>query len=131
LRSWIVLVLSMVVLSSHAVFADEITFKGPGEHFKAIKFKDKLDYSDNLGPRSLNIKMCNRSLVDKFWTDMLQNIKATKFKNAKLKLSKGTVTHNGKKYGLLDFEESYRFFNKVPKDIHVVFAESKRLCQVK
>jgi hypothetical protein len=133
-RIFISPILAAFILFSSVAFGEEISFKSQGHYFKASKSKEKLDYSDSQGARSLEVKSCNRVVIEKFWSEMLQNLKGLQLVQNQSKptaVSKGTAIYSGIKYGLLEFEPAYSFFSRVPKNIHVVFSESKRACREK
>lgn len=127
------LFVSVILCTPIAGYGEEISFKGPGQYFTTTHSKVKLNYSDSAGLRSLEIKGCNRIVIEKFWNELLGNLKSLQLiqdKNS-LQVSNAIVTYSGLNYGVLDFEPAYTFFRNVPKRIHVVFAESERVCKAK
>lgn len=111
----------------------EIAFQNSSIHFQATKSKSKLIFSDNLGSRSLDIKKCNKKVVDNFWQGLIKSVNSLQATSAKGRLpsSNAWVKYEGIKFQVLDFEPAIHFFNKVPNNSHILFSESKRLCQPK
>lgn len=132
------IVLVFLVLVSNFCWAgkvseSEIEFQNSSIHFHAIKSKSKLTFSDNLGPRSLDIKKCNKKIVEKFWEGLIKSVNSLQGTNSKGRLpsSSAWVKYEGIKFQVLDFEPAIHFFNKVPNNSHILFSESRRLCQSK
>lgn len=111
----------------------EISFQNSSIHFQAVKTKSKLTFSDSLGSRSLEIKKCNKKIVDNFWQGLVTSVNSLQGTNSKTRLpsSNAWVKYEGIKFQVLDFEPAIHFFNKVPNNSHVLFSESKRLCPSK
>lgn len=111
----------------------EIAFQNSSIHFQATKSKSKFIFSDNLGSRSLDIKKCNKKIVDNFWQGLIKSVNSLQGATSKGRVpsSNAWVKYEGIKFQVLDFEPAIHFFNKVPNNSHILFSESKRLCQSK
>ena len=109
----------------------EIAFQNSSIHFQATKTKSKFTFSDNLGPRSLEIKKCNRKAVEDFWQGLVKSVNTLQGSGIKDRLpsSSAWVKFEGIKFQVLDFEPAIHFFNKVPNNSQVLFSESRRLCK--
>lgn len=130
------LILILFFTSSYfaAASSSELEFQNSTIHFQAVKDKNKFQFSDSLGSRKLEIKNCNRSLVDKFWKDLVKNVnslQSPKTPKERIPTSNAWVKYEGIQFRILDFEPSMKFFNNAPSNSHVLFAESKRLCRGK
>jgi len=115
------------------ISGSEISFHNSTIHFQAVKTKSKLTFSDNLGPRSLDIKKCNKKVVDNFWQGLVKSVNSLQGASSKTRLpsSNAWVKYEGIKFQVLDFEPAIHFFSKVPNNSHVLFSESRRLCKSK
>lgn len=111
-----------------------LEFYGGKTHFHAIKSKSKFSYSDQLGKRELEVKNCNEKVIDDFWDKLTKAYRSVATKKGSLKKSKrpqAWIKFDGIKASVEEFEPAYLTFLKVPKEIHVVFVESKRRCHLK
>lgn len=88
---------------------------------------------DQMGSRILDIESCNKKTVDKFFKKIMSNIVSVRGKRsrlpAKLERQAGWLTVEGVKTPVLPMEAAFLFFNKIELHAHVLFAESKKLCQ--
>jgi len=112
----------------------EIAFQNSIIRFEATKTNSKLTFSDRLGSRNLEIKKCNTKLVENFWQGLVKSIENLQSPNTgkgRVPSSGAWVKYEGVRFQVLDFEPAIHFFNKVPNNSHVLFAESKRLCRNK
>lgn len=109
----------------------EIAFQNSSIRFQATKTKSKFTFSDNLGPRSLEIKKCNRKVVEDFWRGLVDSVNSLQGSGIKDRLpsSSAWVQFDGIKFQVLEFEPAIHFFNKVPNNSQVLFSESRRLCK--
>ncbi|MBX2988012.1 MAG: hypothetical protein KF802_08940 [Bdellovibrionaceae bacterium] len=109
----------------------EIAFQNSSIHFQATKTKSKFTFSDNLGPRSLEIKKCNRKVVEDFWQGLVKSVNSLQGSGIKERLpsSNAWVKFEGVKFQVLDFEPAIHVFNKAPNNSQVLFSESRRLCK--
>lgn len=135
-KSFIVILFVCIVSNfcwANKASESEIAFQNSSIHFQATKTKSKFTFSDNLGPRSLDIKKCNKKIVDNFWQGLIKSVNSLQGTNSKGRLpsSGAWVKYEGIKFQVLDFEPAIHFFNKVPNNSHILFSESKRLCQSK
>lgn len=119
--------------SANKASESEIVFQNSSIHFQATKTKLKLTFSDNLGPRSLEIKKCNKKLVDNFWQGLTKSVDGLQSTSTTVRLpsSSAWVSYEGIKFQVLDFEPAIHFFNKIPNNSHILFSESTRLCRSK
>jgi len=119
---------------ANEVSVGEISFYNGNIHFQANKTKSKFTFSDQLGPRSLELQKCNQKLVDNFWQDLIGSVKSLQMKSPPQAYNPATsawVKFEGVKFQVLDFEPAMRIFNKTPNNAHVLFAEGYRLCKSK
>lgn len=71
-------IILLLTLMSNLSFAgsqsSEVEFQNSSIHFQAIKTKSKMTFSDGLGPREIEIKNCNRKIVETFWSGLIKNV---------------------------------------------------------
>jgi hypothetical protein len=117
-------------LSYAASSQSEISYKNSSIYFHAIKSDSKFTYSDQLGTRSLDIKNCNKKLIDQYWSQMVKSAQNVQTKNIKGRLpASAELKYEGIELQVLQFDPAASFFNKVPNNALVLFAESKKLCK--
>jgi hypothetical protein len=112
----------------------DIEYSSAKNHFEAKIDSNHFWFSDKLGSRSLDIKKCNKALVDKFWDSLLkhsQDIQSSGPKSKILKLKAATLKFEKIEYPILEIEPAFKFFNHVPQDSNVLFIESIKKCKSK
>lgn len=134
LKTIVFLFLGAVSISHAEMVSTELEYQNSTIRFHVVKSKSDLRFSDELGERTLKIRKCNKTLVEKFWQDLIQNVGSLQSETADKtrKPSSGAwVKYEGLYNKVLDFEPALKFFNKVPSQSHVLFVESKILCKDK
>lgn len=128
-----ILIFALILGFSSIGLSEEIIFKSQSQrNFRAVRTMKKFEYVDQLGPRSVLLKDCNRPVIDKLWNKMIEKIKAIQTVQSSSKGSgkaKASLTLDGIKYSLMPFESSYIYFSRVPQRIHSTFIEIKRVCK--
>lgn len=133
-KTILIALLWIASISNADVGSSELEYQNSTIRFHVVKTKAKMTFSDELGARNLEIRKCNKALVEKFWADLVQNVGSLQSSTPhqdRMPSSGAWVKYEGLYNKVLDFEPALKFFNKVPNNSHVLFVESKRLCKDK
>ena len=123
-------VITIFIIGEVAAFGSEIIFKNSSIYFQITKMKTTFTVVDGMGSRHLEIKKCNEEVIDKFWKGLVKAVNSLQSTGGKQSSSsKAWVKYEGIQFPVLGFEASLRYFNKVPSNLHVLFSQSRRLCQ--
>lgn len=113
----------------HAAGESEISYRNGSIYFSTSKSVSKLSFKDRLGARELEIKDCNRDLVESFWkeiTDSVASLKSSKMK--RIPAGSATLKFEGVQFPVLVFEPARQYFNRLPEKAHALFLESFKKC---
>lgn len=109
-----------------------IQYKNGSIHFKASKTSTIFSFDDDMGLRTIDIKMCNRSTIEKFWNHLsstAEQVKPKKGISAKEMEKLPWVQVNEAKATVANFEPAFQELNKINVQAQVVILESKQLCR--
>ena len=123
----------LIFVSQIALAApNEVEFRNGGIYFRAAKSATQIRYSDESESRDISIKKCNQKLVETFWDQVAENVKAVQIlKSDRNVISGPWLKVEGIQFQMTDVDSTLSFFNKIPVRFHVLAAESFRLCQSK
>lgn len=117
--------------SVRASVGSEVSYRNGTIYFFASKSGSKLRFTDHLGARDLEIKTCNRDLVDSFWkniTDSVASLKFAKVNKKKIPAGSAKLKFEGIEFPILSFEPARQEFNRVPEKYQALLLESLKKC---
>lgn len=128
------MVLSPSLFAESSPRGTEIEFSSAQTYFHA-KLTDKIfNFKDRTGSKSLEIKPCNKIIIEKTWSALLnqaKNLTPLDRTNARPKLARGNLKFENIDFVVMETEPALSFLNHFPQRFTVLFIESLRQCKNK
>lgn len=127
-----IVIMTFFSFQSLASKESKIRFQGGGSFFEATKSDTQFLFSDKEGPYRIEVKKCNKQVVDHVWSKW---DKAAQSISKRDVLKKKSQTHkdswvekNGQMRPIYNFDAAYSTFLKARSDAYAAFVESERVC---